>query len=65
MNQMSSDKENWQCMLLTKVVLGYQHKKHGNKTSSTFRDKEAKHCPLHHNSQVTIHGITKLLILFV
>ena len=36
--------------------------KHGRKTSFIFRDKEAKHCPLHHNSQVTIPGITRLLI---
>ena len=30
-------------------------KKHENKTSFTFRDKEAKHCPLHHNSQVNTY----------
>ena len=57
---MNSDKGNPTIFVTNNINLGLSAST--NKTFVIFRDKEAKYRPLHHNSQVTIHGSTGLLI---
>ena len=45
----SKKKKNIKGYIMTHIT---QDLANGNKTSFIFRDKEAQHCPLHHNSQV-------------